>query len=821
MTDTNKNFKVRHGLTVGEESFTVAADTGNVVTAGDVNINGGELTIASPGYIYSGTGLALQLTGNDVTTSGNLTVTGDLTVNGTTTTINTENLLVEDNIVTLNSNVTGTPATNAGIEIERGDSTNSALIWDETADKWYQNRAGTSTQIAINTDELNEGSTNQYFTTARARTSISATDTGGDGSLSYDNSTGVITYTGPSATEVRAHFSGGTGVTITDGVVAIGQPVAVTDDVIFDQVTATNLVTSAIAPSSGDITVTTANGGNLLVSRNYVKGNIRNATVKAAGDIFALGATSTVLPTRGVSIDNSIDTNKRPGIVLRSYGGGIAGANPRTGIIFESARGTAAAPTAITNGNFLAEFAATGYTGTGWAQELATGVPALINLVATENWAGTSNLGTGFTMLLQPAATTWTGGASLIPVMVVNPQTVITRSDSYSLRTKAGSTTAGEFLSLATSGAIIKNGSNTELANFATGTATISADTVVLQKSNGTDMLSLSSDNSTLTTTRLRQTASGAYGGEISMKAGILNGATGYDKTTELSVTALTLDGSNNATYETKTNRFDGTNYSPTQTNDILGRFTFLGNYGTGTEPLSVNAAGALQVRAAEDFTASASGTRISLSVNKLGTNDGMDVIEASSAQTSIRGDAIVFQDSSLAALPGGKIDYRRTFGCFHKVADVTAAAADTVYAFDWYTDTTAHVGNQGVTVTSGNPTRINIDAAASYDVFMEMQAKNVDNAERTAWIWLAKNGTDLDETRIKVTLRPAVVADTHQLISKAWCVDGIAANDYLEVRFAVDNISGISLEYEAAQTTPFVMPAMPSATITVSPIGA
>ena len=38
-------------------------------------------------------------------------------------------------------------------------------------------------------------------------TNISVTDSGGDGSLAYNNSTGVITYTGPSASEVRAHVS--------------------------------------------------------------------------------------------------------------------------------------------------------------------------------------------------------------------------------------------------------------------------------------------------------------------------------------------------------------------------------------------------------------------------------------------------------------------------------------------------------------------------------------------------------------------------------------------------------------------------------------
>lgn len=64
----------------------------------------------------------------------------------------------------------------------------------------------------FSTTDLAEG-TNLYFTDARARSAISVTDDGGDGSLAYDNSTGVITYTGPSASEVRAHFNDGAGIT--------------------------------------------------------------------------------------------------------------------------------------------------------------------------------------------------------------------------------------------------------------------------------------------------------------------------------------------------------------------------------------------------------------------------------------------------------------------------------------------------------------------------------------------------------------------------------------------------------------------------------
>ena len=56
------------------------------------------------------------------------------------------------------------------------------------------------------TADLSEN-TNLYYTNARSRAAISVTDSGGDGSLAYNNSTGVITYTGPSAAEARAHLS--------------------------------------------------------------------------------------------------------------------------------------------------------------------------------------------------------------------------------------------------------------------------------------------------------------------------------------------------------------------------------------------------------------------------------------------------------------------------------------------------------------------------------------------------------------------------------------------------------------------------------------
>jgi len=60
---------------------------------------------------------------------------------------------------------------------------------------------------SFGTDAVTEGSSNLYYTDARARSAVSHVDAGGDGSFSYNSTTGVFTYTGPSAAEARAHFS--------------------------------------------------------------------------------------------------------------------------------------------------------------------------------------------------------------------------------------------------------------------------------------------------------------------------------------------------------------------------------------------------------------------------------------------------------------------------------------------------------------------------------------------------------------------------------------------------------------------------------------
>lgn len=112
-------------------------------TTGDyvANITGtaGEVTVTPTSG--EGTSVTIGLP-DDVNITGNLLVGGNLNVTGTVNSVNTTEVNIVDNKVNLNSNVTGTPVANAGIRVERGDSTDVEILWDESADTWTVSNGG-------------------------------------------------------------------------------------------------------------------------------------------------------------------------------------------------------------------------------------------------------------------------------------------------------------------------------------------------------------------------------------------------------------------------------------------------------------------------------------------------------------------------------------------------------------------------------------------------------------------------------------------------------------------------------------------------------
>ena len=82
---------------------------------------------------------------------GDLVVTGDFTVSGPTSTVSTTNTVVSDKLLELANGTSGTPSGDSGLIVERGSSSNAALVWDESTDSW---RAATTSATGASTGDL-------------------------------------------------------------------------------------------------------------------------------------------------------------------------------------------------------------------------------------------------------------------------------------------------------------------------------------------------------------------------------------------------------------------------------------------------------------------------------------------------------------------------------------------------------------------------------------------------------------------------------------------------------------------------------------------
>ena len=268
----------------------------------------------SPLYL-SGTRLGIGIspayqfhTSGNAKIGGNLIVSGNLTVNGTLTYLNVQDLAVEDPLIKLAKDNTANTLDIGffGKYVESATTKYTGLFWDASTDKFrlYEglqveptttvdvtgtgytrsllnadlegNVTGTVSSLSNHdTNDLVEGSVNQYFTTTRA----------------------------------RASFTEGTGVTITAGEIAIGQDVATDSDVTFGDITG-SAISGTTGTFSGDLSannlsgtntgdqtlptdfVSKTNGGTFSGSINITEGAV-NGTGFASNRLLRLQNTST------------------------------------------------------------------------------------------------------------------------------------------------------------------------------------------------------------------------------------------------------------------------------------------------------------------------------------------------------------------------------------------------------------------------------------------------------------------------------------------------------------------------------------------------
>jgi hypothetical protein len=278
------------GGTTGDVTLAVGVDGSSVelfsdalrVKAGGItdgmlagNISNSKLTNA--GLTVNGATIALGATGSfntDATSEGssNLYHTTERVqdVVGTMATAGTNiTLAYDDSAGTLTINSSGKTQE----EIE--DIVNGLVVGGTNITSTYDDTAGTLTLAGLSDADISlvsAGGDLSYNsstgvisfterTDAEVRGLVSVTDTGGDGSLAYNSSNGVITYTGASASETRAHLSGGTGVTYSGGNFSIGQAVATSSDVAFNDLTlAGNLVVNGTTTTVSSTNTTMTDG---------------------------------------------------------------------------------------------------------------------------------------------------------------------------------------------------------------------------------------------------------------------------------------------------------------------------------------------------------------------------------------------------------------------------------------------------------------------------------------------------------------------------------------------------------------------------------
>ena len=451
------------------------------------------------------------------------------------------------------------------------------------------------------TADLGEN-TNLYFTNARARGAVSVTDAGGLGSLAYNNSTGVITYTGPSNSDIRGLLSiaSGSGLTYNSstgefGTSAIPNSQLANDDVTIGSTavalgatasTITGLTSlasgtliagvedaaSAIEIGSGNITFegSTADANELILTAADATGsdktltlpnetgtilstassiansNLANSTITFGSASVALGSTVTGISLTNIQALTKLQVGSEGGagnIVLHAdNSGGFS-----RGITFEGATGGADA-----NETLLAVTDPTADRTITFPD--ATGTVALLSSLSIASGSGlTYNSGTG------------EFGTNAIPNSQLANSSVTVGSTAIALG-NSSTTLAG--LSSVTSTAVVTddsgfrirdNSDNTkQLAFECSGISGSTTRTLTAPDANGT-IATQDYVNAQITAEDLDvQTDSGNFDVDLNSEALILTGGTGIDTsgsgttaTFAIDSTVATLTGSQTLTNKT------------------------------------------------------------------------------------------------------------------------------------------------------------------------------------------------------------------------------------------------------------------------------
>jgi len=297
------NFSVTNGAVIIKNNGVILGTetTGNYMsgisgTANEIEVShtpgeGSSATVGLPNSVTVTTNLTTGrdvFVGRNLDVTGNTVIDGNLTVSGTTTTVNTETVTIADNIILLNSDTTGAPSQNGGIEIERGTSTNVQLRWSEANDYW----------------QIGEGNDPVYTRVATAGWLNAG------GGLNYNSSTGQFAHTDTSS-QGSVNNSGNTFI----------------QDISLDTYGHITDIVSGTITDIGDATITIDTGADLHINQadnTFTTNQSGNQSITIDHDtITRTNTTNTSAPAFGgtfTAID-SLTSNAR---------GHVTGVNTKT-----------------------------------------------------------------------------------------------------------------------------------------------------------------------------------------------------------------------------------------------------------------------------------------------------------------------------------------------------------------------------------------------------------------------------------------------------------------------------------------------------------
>lgn len=244
---------------------------------------------------------------DDVTISSNLVVGGDLVIGGDTVSLNVSQVLIEDNILILNSNYTGAPTLNAGLEIERGSSSNVSIRWNESSDKWEFTTDG-STYHEIN------GTANESLSWSSPITLTLSGDL--TGSVSFDGSEN-ITLSANVANDSHNHTSASLTFALEDATDVSLSGISSGDFLRYNGSNWINDPVNLTTDTVGDYVAKLAAGTGITITNNSGEGATPNIAFSGSIDnlsdvVITSAANGQILEFNGTNWVNTVRPSLEP-----------------------------------------------------------------------------------------------------------------------------------------------------------------------------------------------------------------------------------------------------------------------------------------------------------------------------------------------------------------------------------------------------------------------------------------------------------------------------------------------------------------------------